>query len=563
VARCRISNAALLRGAGLLLAIGAGLWRADATAQTAPAAPSTVFGPLDPSAEAEQKPPLPYQRFRKTDPRRPVAPRRTFDALAAAGAGVTGFDSTNARKKAGRKPASANANTRNAAEEKAIAPGIAAPAPSAQRSGSTAATSAANANANAPGNAAFAFGQPGDPTIPPPGPIQQPLKKRKATAIVDPYEPLGIRSGGLLYYPAVELYGGYDSNPARLSGGRGAAVVTAAPELRVQSDWARHELKADLRGSYTWYNPDETPTLSRPYFNGKVDGRIDVNHNSRIDVGTRALVSTDNPNSPNLPAGLSTLPVFATFGGYAGYAHRFNRLELGIKGDVERTAYEDSKLTDGTRASNADRNYDQYGGTLRAAYELSPGLTPFIEGGGDSRQHDLATDLFGYQRNSTGTIVRVGSTFEFSRLLTGEAAIGYVRREYVDPRLEVLQGLIGDASLTWAATTLTNVKFTAQSTVGESTVPGVSGVLYRDAGVQVDHAFRRWLIGSLKGGYGQDEYVGSPRIDNRYYVALGLTYKLSREWQVKGEARRQWLFSNEAGNSYAANIFLAGLRWQY
>jgi hypothetical protein len=53
-------------------------------------------------------------------------------------------------------------------------------------------------------------------------------------------------------------------------------ALPVAPEPKVRSDWSRHELKADLHGSYTGYNPDATPTLSRPNVNGKVDGRIDV-----------------------------------------------------------------------------------------------------------------------------------------------------------------------------------------------------------------------------------------------------------------------------------------------
>ena len=129
------------------------------------------------------------------------------------------------------------------------------------------------------------------------------------------------------------MIGGYDTNPSHAAGGSGAKLYTVAPELQVQSDWSRHELKADLRGSYTGYNPDETPTLSRPFFDGKVDGRIDVTKTTRIDLNTRALVSTDNPGSPNLQAGLAKLPVFTTVGGSAGIAQRFNRFELAVKGE--------------------------------------------------------------------------------------------------------------------------------------------------------------------------------------------------------------------------------------
>jgi hypothetical protein len=298
-------------------------------------------------------------------------------------------------------------------------------------------------------------------------------------------------------------------------------------------------------------------------------------------------VSTDNPNSPNLQAGLDKLPIYNTFGGNAGYTHRFNRLELGFKADAERTVYQSSKLTDGTSSSNDDRNYNQTGGTVRAGYELLPGMTPFVEAGADMRKHDLNTDFFGYQRDSNGYVARVGSTFEMSRLLSGEVAIGYTKRNYEDPRLDTLSGLIGNASLLWTVDALNSVKFTAASTVGESTTPGVSGIIYRDAGVQIDHAFRRWLIGTLKFGIGLDSYKGgssaalsstvplcscvvstpggtsADREDKRYSAGLGLTYKLNRMTQVKGEFRQEWLRSNVTGVDYTASIFLLGLRLQY
>ncbi len=64
----------------------------------------------------------------------------------------------------------------------------------------------------------------------------------------------------------------------------------------------------------------------------------------------------------------------------------------------------------------------------------------------------------------------------------------------MDPRFDTLTGLIGNASLVWTATALTTVKLSATSVVGESTIPGVSGVLSRDVGLQIDHSLRRWLI---------------------------------------------------------------------
>ncbi|RDV03425.1 hypothetical protein DXH78_01750 [Undibacter mobilis] len=503
----------------------------------------------DPLAPKQASKPQKFQKFGPQQQQQ-LAQTPSF-APPASAAGDTGYDSTNSRRAKARKQA-ATQKPGAAARAQAQALTTGQPAPLTlspyQKPFPTEAKSAM----------AAAAGQPPVEI----GPIRKPLKKRRRDDADDPYAPLGVHAGGFLLYPAIELSGGYSTNPGQSSNPAGASLYSAAPELRAQSNWSRHELKADLRGSYTGYSPDTTPTLSRPYANGKIDGRVDVTRSTRIDLGGRVLVSTDNPGSPNLQAGLSKLPIFTTAGGSVGLGQKFNRLDLSLKGDAERTAYQNSKLTDGTTASNEDRNYDQYGVTLRGGYELTPGVTPYVEGTVDTRRHDLATDFSGYQRNSKGWTALVGSTFELSRLLTGETGIGYTERKYDDTRLDKLSGFVGNASLIWTASSLTTVQFNAKSAVQESAVAGVSGVLSRDFGLQVDHAFRRWLIGSVKAGYGNDDYKGSSRDDNRYMVALGLTYKLSRWAQIKGEFRQDWLRSNFSGNDYTASTFLVGVRLQ-
>ena len=192
-----------------------------------------------------------------------------------------------------------------------------------------------------------------------------------------------------------------------------------------------------------------------------------------------------------------------------------------------------------------------------------PGLKPFVEVSADSREHDIAVDRFGLQRDSTGWTLKGGSTFEFSRKLTGEVALGYLERNYKDPTLKQLQGLTFDASLIYAMSALTNVKLTAATVAQETTVPGTAGVLTRNTGIEVDHAFRRWLIGAIKFSYGFDDYVGSDRKDDRYAVSAALTYKLNRDMQVKGEVREEWLRSTTPiGVDYNATVFLLGMRMQ-
>ena len=543
---------------GLLVGACAALVCMPALAQTAP---PPFADPLAPQLQTDPRNPSRFQKPTRATRRQLSTPPR-FTPLPS-GAGDTGFDATNTRApgtQAQPRPATTGQNGALAASP----PG---------------ALSAPSANAQADDLTVPATEPVSPYQTPPPsltggppfdlGPIRRlPKKLRAHEEIEDPYAPLGVHVGAFTLYPAIEFIGGYDTNPSRSNGGSGAKLYNVAPELQVQSNWSRHEFKADLRGSYTGYSPDETPTLSRPSFDGKLTGRVDVTRDTRIDLTARTLVSTDNPGSPNIQAGLAKLPVIFTYGGGGGIAHSFNRFELALKGTAERTIYQDSELTDGSTSSNKDRQYNLYGGVLRGSYELMPGVKPYVEITADTRVHDLETDVYGYQRNSKGLSGSIGSTFQLSRVLSGEVSVGYLRRKYDDPRFDALTGLIGNASLIWTVDALNTVKFTASSTVGETTVPDVSGVLYRDALVQFDHSFRRWLIGTVKLGIGLDDYQNSPsanfieREDKRYSAAAGLTYKFNRSLQLKGEVQQYWLRSNVAGGDYQATVFLLGLRAQ-
>jgi hypothetical protein len=171
-------------------------------------------------------------------------------------------------------------------------------------------------------------------------------------------------------------------------------------------------------------------------------------------------------------------------------------------------------------------------------------------------------DRNGVQRDSEGHYVKGGTSFDFLGTFTGDAALGWIKRVYQDPTLPRINGLTVDSSLTWLASALTTVKLTAATRVDESTLVGVSGVFTREVTLQVDHAFRRWLIATGKFTYANDDYVGSTRDDNRYVASGLITYKLMRELWLKAEYRHEWLRSNQPANNYDADVFLLGVRLQ-
>jgi hypothetical protein len=508
---------------------------------------------------AEANDPLNSPKLRDDDKEKP-APSRIgqipkYGLPAASGAADSGYDSLNRKRK---KPKFYPGQAR---PKPPIGPGSAPPpiAANTRLRLSIPPSESANKTPLPPAMAGTVAGQP-------------PRKRLRVDD--DPFGEVGDYAGSFLIKSAVELSGGYDNNPRRTADAKGSPFYVIAPEFLAVSDWERHALVADLRGSFTGYgNTFPPPTdgtispapvdIDRPNFIGHIDGRLDVSRDTRLTAQTRLLVSTDNPGSPNIQAGLAKYPIYASFGGTFGVDQNFNRLQVSAGATVDRTAYTDSKLTDGTSTTNDDRNFNQFGGIGRVSYDLMPGLKPFVEVQGDSRVHDLKLDRNGFARDSTGGYVKGGTSFEFSRLLTGEIGIGYAARDYVDPRLNRLEGLLVSSSLTWTATPLTTAKFYSDTTISETTLPGTSGVLTHTYTVEVDHDFRRWLTTIGKFTWGSLDYQGDNRRDKIYTLSGDVIYKLNRNIWLKGTLRRDWLDSDQPGNNYAATVVLLGVRLQH
>jgi hypothetical protein len=189
-------------------------------------------------------------------------------------------------------------------------------------------------------------------------------------------------------------------------------------------------------------------------------------------------------------------------------------------------------------------------------------VKPFVEVQEDQRVYDQQFDSNDQQRSSTGSSVKAGAMVAISNTLSGELSAGYLHRSYRDPNLPNINGPSIDGSLIWKATALTTAKFTASTVVNESVLQNVSGSLSRDVSVEVDHALRRWLVINGIVGYGNDNYVGLGRDDNRYYVAGGATYKFTRDIWLKGELRHDWLTSNVPDVAYNSTSVLVTLRLQ-
>ena len=415
------------------------------------------------------------------------------------------------------------------------------------------------------------------PRIPPPPTVAAlptlPVRPRPRPDL-DPFAPTGIGIGSLRLRPFVESGIGYDSNPNRISRPqKGSAFWRGDAGLAVQSDWSRHAISGSLRGGYSDFF--SVPSANRPDGAGAIAGRIDVTRDTSIDLGGTFSLDTLRPGSPEL-IGLGTAastnrPIVTTFGGFAGVTQRFNRLQLSLRGSVDRSQYGDATYSDGTKQLLSENNFTTVGVTPRISYDLSPSFRPFVEATVDKRIYDKTFDVNDYRRSSRGVLVRGGAGFDISRgILAGEVSGGYVQRDYDDARLVPLRGPVLDASLIWTATPLTTVTLRGTTNVAETTIAGVSGALTRSISGEISHALLRNVTITGRAAFQTNDYKGvdfatSPTgtINERLFTAgVRAEYNLTRTVVVKASYNYERLKSTFNGSDYTANVFLLGLRLQ-
>lgn len=380
-----------------------------------------------------------------------------------------------------------------------------------------------------------------------------------------PFDPLGIDVGSLRLFPYVEADTGYDTNPNQQSSNVvGSTYAHGETGLKVELEWSQHSFTAELRGGY--YDYFRVPNASRPDVAGTITGRVDVTKQTQINLQSTVILTTQQPGSPLLaiPGSvfITNRPLVATFGQSIGVTQEFNRLSIGLRGTFDRYIFGDATQSDGTMLLLSQDDYDDYGLIGRASYELTPGVIPFIQVTADKRLHDQFLDVYGFARNSDGIAGEFGTTFEFTRLLTGELAAGYANRVYADPRLPNLNAPTVDASLIYTATPLTTFTLRATTDLSETTLAYASGAVSRSVSLEATHALRRDLTLTAIAIYQNNFYEGQPITEQRYSGAIKADYHLTRSVLITSGFTHQRFESTAPGSNYTENIFLVGLKLQ-
>ncbi len=350
--------------------------------------------------------------------------------------------------------------------------------------------------------------------------------------------------------PGAELRAGYDDN---ITWASDRAPSSAEFSLRGSIDASQqmgpYALGVSALLRQTWYpdapDDDKTEANLRASLSADLAPRLVLKGSTSFEAG----VETGITNG---------IVVDGVFDPYTKRA-TFRRIPLetqvdyslgriGLRGDVRLAAvdYDDLTTRSGLRVSQDFRNGFEGEVGLRGSYEVYPDLAAFADVREGARRYE--------DSNGDSDTLRavIGGSVEFTRLLVGEAYVGYAGQSF--PGGGETSGLSYGAQLHWFARELLSFTFDASREFRaevDTTAAGVTSaiaVTHDLVSLRAEWEPLRRLLVYAQAGYEQEERDSVNRSDELVSLIVGASYVLTGNLNLEFEYEREDGSSNFAGN---------------
>jgi opacity protein-like surface antigen len=216
----------------------------------------------------------------------------------------------------------------------------------------------------------------------------------------------------------------------------------------------------------------------------------------------------------------------------------------------------------------AQQNGVIYTVSARVGYWVAPAFYMFVEPGGAFHNYQI------FRSDTAGYSIVSGLGSDQIGLWRGEIYSGYQRQSSVYGLFGAVSSPDFGARLYYYPTPYLTITATADETLGAAT-PGVSSFPSVGAGtrsfqtkLQGDYGFSPYWTASLRGGYGETNYAGLPRIDTAWTAGAGASYTFWRNVALTFDYQfmRTDTTGAGAGNglaSFTQNLVTAGITYRY
>lgn len=403
---------------------------------------------------------------------------------------------------------------------------------------------------------------PGPPPVPLPA---QPGPARPGAIPPGPgenYDPQGIRVGGFLLFPTLELTELFNDNVFATTTNRVSSFVTVIqPRLELRSNWNNHAVNLFAFGALGFYHGASGENFQDFSIGG--NGRLDIQRNWYLFGGASFSRRHEERGTPNDQFGPEPNRYFDTQANL-GYYQRFNRFFVRLEARWENFSYTNNRsLNIPGIVNNENRNRNEFIETLRVGYELLEGTEVWVQGGLNQRVYDSRFDNLGFERSSTGWEVVVGGTLDLGGITQVEGFAGFRTQDYRDARFGAIRGALFGLSATWNPLPPLFIRPYVRRSIEETNTAGSSGYWSTTFGVNADYRPRPNIRVNAGAAYGFDDYrlnnavPGTPpRNDRILILEIGVQYRPTENFFIGPSYQYTNRDSNVAGLDFGRNIYM-------
>ncbi|SMH52448.1 outer membrane beta-barrel protein [Mesorhizobium australicum] len=371
----------------------------------------------------------------------------------------------------------------------------------------------------------------------------------------NPYAPLGLRLGTFNVITTLEQGLTWTSNATYSPQPKSALLSESTLRLNAASDWSRHSANINAYGTYRKSISGEPVTDP----SAGIDATLNLDFADDLrGIGKLGYVlKREDADSPvEQPETVTSRPIRQEITGSLGLEKDVGKLRFAATANLLRLDYSDADLSEGGTLSQRERNSTLVTGVLRAGYEISPAITPFLELEYGRRSYDF-TPEGGNHRSSDRMAARLGTELDLGEKLSGELALGYVTENFDDAALSDISGMSASADLSWSPQRGTTVGFNASTEVEGTTTANESGSVLYSGTVSLQREIRANLSANASLGLSWRDYASTPDHDLTWRGETSLTWWLNRYAGVTGRYRFEHLTSTKTeSDTTVHNVFL-------
>lgn len=341
------------------------------------------------------------------------------------------------------------------------------------------------------------------------------------------YEEAGVRTDGFVIYPRVRAQVAYDDNVrARSTSGDGDAAFIVEPSVRAVSEWSRHQLGFSAAGALTRFTKLDAENSETFAVQG--EGRYDVGDEVRLYGHVDYHRDAERRSAPGAMRNSLRPASYNTTSAGAQLTWQGNRLRLAATVDAARIDYGDVRTIEGLVFDSRELDRKRYQAGLRADYAITADLAVLVSGTVGQIDYDPQGGAIIPDRSARKAELLAGISFEFTDLLRGEIAMGYINQNFKSPVIGDFSGLGGRAEIQYFLSRLTTVSVEASRTLRDAGNPLAPSYRRTHIGARVDHELYRHVLVSAFAEYESDRFQLPARTERRPHFGISGQYLLDR-----------------------------------